>query len=102
MGFLGWTETPLGKFAGFQNIPIAEIPGLGAIPIKDVAPIGLGSITGFLRQGGEMPTAIVDNVLGVAEGASTFKVISGSEKAGFNVPCTEGPCPYIELADPEE
>ena len=78
----------LGQFEGWQDATIADVPGLDALPLADF-PVPL------TEQGNTV--AQIDMVWGKAERRRETHVISGSDVAGFSVPCQGQECPDIEL-----
>lgn len=79
-------ETPLKEFAGWQGIHLKDIPGLAQIPLADLGLLSPSAI------------ATLDVVWGAAESKATFQPISGSEQVGFQYPCQQESCAYIELS----
>lgn len=81
----------LSNFTGWQNTLISEIPGLGALPLTEF-PIPLAELGNTFAR--------IDFVWGKAE-KRRQRTVSGSDVAGFSVPCSDQECPYIELDDLE-
>ena len=79
-------ETPLKEFAGWQEIRLKDIPGLDQIPLADLGMLSPSAI------------ATLDVVWGAAESQATFQPISGSTTVGFQYPCQQERCAYIELS----
>ncbi len=81
----------LSNFTGWQNTLIKDIPGLNTVPLA------LFPIT--LTESGNT-VARIDFIWDTAE-KRRQRTVSGSDVAGFSVPCQEEKCPYIELDDLE-
>lgn len=81
----------LSNFTGWQNTIISEVPGLGALPLTEF-PIPLAELGNTFAR--------IDFIWGKAE-KRRQRTISGSDVAGFSVPCSDQECPYIELDDLE-
>ncbi len=81
----------LSNFAGWQNTLIKDIPGLNTVP--------LASFPVPLTESGNT-VARIDFIWGTAE-KRRHRTVSGSDVAGFSVPCQAEKCPYIELDDLE-
>jgi hypothetical protein len=81
----------LSKFTGWQNTLIKDIPGLNAVP--------LASFPLPLTESGNT-FARIDFIWGTAE-KRRQRTVSGSDVAGFSVPCSGQKCPHIELDDLE-
>lgn len=81
----------LGQFSGWQNTLIADVPALNTLP--------LGSFPVPLTELGNA-VARIDFIWGKAE-HKRLRTISGSDVAGFSVPCQGQECPHIELDDLE-
>ncbi len=81
----------LSKFAGWQNTLIKDVPGLNTVPLASY-PLSL------TESGGKV--ARIDAIWGTAE-KRRQRTVSGSDVAGFSVPCSGQKCPYIELDDLE-
>ncbi|MBW4604356.1 MAG: M23 family peptidase [Calothrix sp. FI2-JRJ7] len=81
----------LSDFVGWQNTLISDVPGLGALPLTEF-PIPLAELGNTFAR--------IDFVWGKAE-KRRQRTISGSDVAGFSVPCSNQECPYIELDDLE-
>jgi hypothetical protein len=77
----------LSKFVGWQNTLIKDIPGLNAVP--------LASFPLPLTESGNT-FARIDFIWGTAE-KRRQRTVSGSDVAGFSVPCSGQKCPHIEL-----
>jgi hypothetical protein len=80
----------LGQFQGWLDALIADVPGLNALPLASF-PIPLAELGSTVAQ--------IDMIWGKAEKRRETDVISGSDVAGFSVPCRNQACPYIELND---
>jgi hypothetical protein len=80
-------KTPLGEFNNWQAVTIQDVPGLEEVPFSEFPnpPAATGSRTGR-----------VDVAFGAAE-QKRNRTISGSDVAGFGVPCERG-CAHIELS----
>lgn len=78
----------LGQFSGWSNIRIQDVPGLANIPFSTFP-----EFTGP----GVVPVAKVGVVHSQQEANSTIHVISGGGEAGYNIPCKQKHCSYIEL-----
>jgi hypothetical protein len=81
----------LSNFTGWQNTLIKDIPGLNTVPLA-LFPIPL-------TESGNT-VARIDFIWGTAE-KRRQRTVSGSDVAGFSVPCQGEKCPYIELDDLE-
>ncbi|GJD19230.1 hypothetical protein RIVM261_041860 [Rivularia sp. IAM M-261] len=81
----------LSNFTGWQNTLISKVPGLGALPLTEF-PIPLSELGNTFAR--------IDFIWGKAE-KRRQRTISGSDVAGFSVPCSDQECPYIELDDLE-
>jgi hypothetical protein len=81
----------LSNFAGWQNTLIKDIPGLNTVP--------LASFPLPLTESGNT-FARIDFIWGTAE-KRRQRTVSGSDVAGFSVPCSGQKCPHIELDDLE-
>lgn len=81
----------LSKFVGWGNTLIKDIPGLNTVP--------LASFPVPLTESGNT-VARIDSIWGTAE-KRRQRTVSGSDVAGFSVPCQGEKCPYIELDDLE-
>ncbi len=81
----------LSNFTGWQNTLISGVPGLGALPLTEF-PIPLAEFGNTFAR--------IDFIWGKAE-KRRQRTISGSDVAGFSVPCSDQECPYIELDDLE-
>jgi hypothetical protein len=77
----------LSKFVGWQNTLIKDIPGLNAVP--------LASFPLPLTESGNT-FARIDFIWGTAE-KRRQRTVSGSDVAGFSVPCSGQKCLHIEL-----
>jgi hypothetical protein len=82
---------PLGNFTNWHEQLISEIPGLRDLP--------LGFFRDPLNPTGD-GVARIDAVWGPTE-ARRLRSVSGSDRIGFEHPCTGGNCSYIELDDLE-
>lgn len=85
----GLLDTPLALLPDWEKTIISEIPGLKDVPFAKFPgiPTGPGNL------------ALFDIAYGEAE-ARRVNTITGSNVEGFNVPCNEDSCPYIELSGP--
>lgn len=81
----------LGQFQGWQDALIADVPGLNALALASF-PVPLAELGNTVAQ--------IDMIWGKAEKRRENDVISGSDIAGFSVPCRNQACPYIELNNP--
>ena len=81
----------LSNFKGWENALVKDIPGLNAVP--------LASFPLPLTESGNT-VARIDFIWGRAE-KRRQRTVSGSDVAGFSVPCEEENCPNIELDDLE-
>ena len=81
----------LGQFQGWQDTLIADVPALNALPLNSF-PVPLTELGSTIAR--------IDFIWGKAE-KKRLRTISGSDVAGFSVPCTGQECPYIELDDLE-
>ena len=81
----------LGQFESWQDTLIVDVPTLNALP--------LGSFPVPLTELGNA-VARIDFIWGKAE-QKRLRTISGSDVAGFSVPCQGQECPHIELDDLE-
>ncbi len=81
----------LSQFTDWQNTLIKDIPGLNAVP--------LASFPLPVTEAGNT-VARIDFIWGTAE-KRRQRTVSGSDVAGFSVPCSGQECPYIELDDLE-
>ncbi|MFB2773175.1 M23 family peptidase [Pelatocladus sp. BLCC-F211] len=77
----------LSNFAGWQDTLISGVPGLNALPLTSF-PIPLAELGNTVAR--------IDFIWGKAE-KRRQRTISGSDVAGFSVPCEGQNCPYIEL-----
>ncbi|MBW4435220.1 MAG: M23 family peptidase [Pelatocladus maniniholoensis HA4357-MV3] len=77
----------LSNFAGWQDTLISGVPGLNALPLTSF-PIPLAELGNTVAR--------IDFIWGKAE-KRRQRTISGSDVAGFSVPCEGQDCPYIEL-----
>ena len=82
---------PLGNFTNWHEQLIREIPGLSSLP--------LASFPDPVDASGNS-VARIDAVWGSSE-ARRLRSVSGSDRIGFEHPCTVGNCAYIELDDLE-
>lgn len=85
----GLLQTPLGRFQGWEQAFINEIPGLNHVPFAAFPGIPTGP--GYV--------ALLDLPYGQKEARRT-NTITGSDVEGFNVPCNQNSCSYIELSGP--
>ncbi len=81
----------LSKFTGWQNTLIKDIPGLNAVPLA-FFPLPLTEAGNTFAR--------IDFIWGTAE-KRRQRTVSGSDVAGFSVPCSGQKCPHIELDDLE-
>jgi hypothetical protein len=81
----------ISKFAGWQNTLIKDVPGLNYVP--------LASFPLPLTETGSK-VARIDFIWGGSE-KRRQRTVSGSDVAGFSVPCSGQKYPYIELDDLE-
>jgi hypothetical protein len=81
----------LSKFAGWQNTLIKDIPGLNSVP--------LASFPLPITESGNT-IARIDFIWGTTE-KRRQRTVSGSDVAGFSIPCSGQKCPHIELDDLE-
>ena len=79
----------LSNFKGWENALVKDIPGLNAVP--------LASFPLPLTESGNT-VARIDFIWGRAE-KRRQRTVSGSDVAGFSVPCEGENCPNIELDD---
>ena len=84
----GLGQTALNQIPGLDKVALNKIPGLGNLPLSQIMDVAKYS-----------PVAILDQTWGNQESKSLFKPISGSDKAGWEVPCNQSHCSYIELSD---
>jgi murein DD-endopeptidase MepM/ murein hydrolase activator NlpD len=84
----GLAETALNKIPGLDQVALSKIPGLDKLPLSQIMDVAKYS-----------PVAILDHTWGKNESKSLFKPISGSKEAGWEVPCNQSNCSYIELSD---
>jgi murein DD-endopeptidase MepM/ murein hydrolase activator NlpD len=84
----GLADTAMKKIPGLDKVGLDKIPGLDKVPLTKILDLAKYS-----------PVAIMDNVWSKEETKSLFKVISGSEEAGYSVPCNQAKCSYIEIED---
>ncbi|NJN13095.1 MAG: hypothetical protein HC815_36320 [Richelia sp. RM1_1_1] len=81
----------LSNFKGWENALVKDIPGLSDVP--------LASFSLPLAESGNT-VARIDFIWGTAE-KRRQRTVSGSDVAGFSVPCQGEDCPHIELDDLE-
>lgn len=81
----------LANFTGWQNTLIADVPGLNTLPLASF-PVPLTELGNTFAR--------IDFIWGKAE-KRRMRTVSGSDVAGFSVPCVGQNCPYIELDDLE-
>ncbi|MBE9224793.1 M23 family peptidase [Phormidium sp. LEGE 05292] len=81
----------LGQFQGWSDTLIADVPALNALPLSEF-PLPLTQLGQVFAR--------IDFIWGKAE-QKRWRTISGSDVAGFSVPCQGQDCPYIELDDLE-
>jgi hypothetical protein len=81
----------LSKFTGWQNTLIKDIPGLNTVPLASF-PLPLTESSNNIAR--------IDFIWGTAE-KRRQRTVSGSDVAGFSVPCSGQKCPHIELDDLE-
>jgi murein DD-endopeptidase MepM/ murein hydrolase activator NlpD len=84
----GLADTAIGKLTGWNAEKIGKIPGLGNISIAKLA-----------NYATYMPMAIHSDTHSKEEANATFKPVSGGEAVGWNYPCKQKSCAYVELAD---
>ncbi len=90
----------LSNFADWENTLIKDIPGLNAVPLASY-PVPLAELgNAMLPLGAAHAIARIDFIWGTAE-KRRQRTVSGSDVAGFSVPCEGQKCPYIELDDLE-
>jgi hypothetical protein len=75
------------NFNGWENTLIKDIPGLNTVPVASF-PLPLS------ESGNKV--ARIDFIWGTAE-KRRQRTVSGSDVAGFSVPCEAEDCPHIEL-----
>lgn len=85
----GLLQTPLGRLNNWEQTFISDIPGLKDVPFAAFP--GAPSGTGYV--------ALIDVSFGKKE-AQRLNTITGSYQEGFNVPCDQDSCSYIELSGP--
>lgn len=85
----GLLQTPLARIPDWEKLFINDIPGLKDVPF--------GAFPGIPTGPGYV--ALFDIAYGPAEARRT-NTITGSDVEGFEVPCNEDSCPYIELSGP--
>lgn len=85
----GLLQSPLARLEGWEESVIGQIPGLRDVPFTAFsgAPSGAGYV------------ALFDVPYGEKEG-QRLNTITGSNKEGFEVPCDQDSCSYIELSGP--
>lgn len=85
----GLLQSPLGRLEGWSETLISQIPGLRDVPFAAFpgAPSGAGYV------------ALFDVTYGHKE-AQRLNTITGSYEEGFEVPCDQDSCSYIELSGP--
>jgi murein DD-endopeptidase MepM/ murein hydrolase activator NlpD len=84
----GLSETALDKIPGLDKVALSKIPGLDKIPLSKIMSLAKYS-----------PVAILDSTWSKEESKSLFKPVSGSKEEGWEVPCNQSNCSYIELSD---
>jgi len=77
--FNDWRYSTIDGVPGLSNLTWNNLPGLQSIDISFIGNIDLP--------------------LGVEE-ANRIRTLSGSDQAGYNVPCQQSSCPHTELAGP--
>ena len=98
------------SFPGWENAKISEIPSLANVPIaKYIGEISeylqkISEYVGYVQQALDYltPIARVDTSFGRSEGNQAERSrasVTGSYQEGFNVPCNEDSCQYLELTD---
>lgn len=85
----GLIDSPLGELNKWQDAFIGGIPGLKDVPFT--------TIFQGLQSGGFV--GLHDVTYGQKE-ARRLNTITGSDVEGFNVPCDQDSCSYIELSGP--
>ena len=81
----------LSNFKGWENTLIKDIPGLSDVPLASF-PLPLTESVNKVAR--------IDFIWGTAE-KRRQRTVSGSDVAGFSVPCEAEDCPHIELDDLE-
>jgi hypothetical protein len=84
----GLLETPLSQFKNFGQSYINQIPGLKDVPFSNFLNIG-SLFNGVIGT--------TDVVYGKKE-AHRLNTVTGSDVEGFQVPCAQSSCQYIELS----
>ena len=82
---------PLGSFNNWSGQLISQIPGLSSLPLS-LFPNPISAPGNLVAR--------IDAVWGSSE-ARRLRSVSGSDRIGFEHPCTGGNCAYIELDDLE-
>lgn len=85
----GLIDSPLGNLNKWQDAFLGDIPGLKDVPFTTI-------FKGILSGGF---VALHDVTYGQKE-ARRLNTITGSDVEGFNVPCNQDSCSYIELSGP--
>ena len=81
----------LSNFKGWENTLIKDVPRLNAVPLATF-PLPLTEVGNKVAR--------IDFIWGNAE-KRRQRTVSGSDVAGFSVPCEAEDCPHIELDDLE-
>ncbi|NJN12995.1 MAG: hypothetical protein HC815_35725 [Richelia sp. RM1_1_1] len=81
----------LSNFNAWENTLIEDVPGLNAVPLASF-PLPLTEVGNKVAR--------IDFIWGRAE-KRRQRTVSGSDVAGFSVPCKGEDCPHIELDDLE-
>ncbi|NJM23412.1 MAG: hypothetical protein HC836_43520 [Richelia sp. RM2_1_2] len=81
----------LSNFKGWENALVKDIPGLSDVPLASF-PLPLAELGNKVAR--------IDFIWGTAE-KRRQRTVSGSDVAGFSVPCQGEDCPHIELDDLE-
>ncbi|QIR37268.1 hypothetical protein HCG51_11455 [Tolypothrix sp. PCC 7910] len=82
----------LSNFTLWQNALIKDIPRLNAVPLA-YFPVPIAEVGNAIAR--------IDFIWGTDE-KRRQRTVSGSDVAGFSVPCSGQKCPYIELDDLED
>lgn len=85
----GLIDSPLGDLNKWQDAFLGDIPGLKDVPFTTI-------FKGILSGGF---VALHDVTYGQKE-ARRLNTITGSDVEGFNVPCNQDSCSYLELSGP--
>lgn len=84
------TGVPLQNFSNWESIGfIKDVPGLKDVPLSSM-PSPLTAVGNLVMR--------IDMIYGVNE-TKRQNTISGSDVAGFSVPCQGGKCGYVELTN---